>query len=241
MIKYDSYNETSNVYDHLMRKIDYKEWGIYLKKITKPFLKKNPAVLEIAGGTGKLAEILSKKFPDYLLTDKSCKMLQQSKIKNKIVMDFTTPSVNQKYDLILCTFDSVNYLLSKKKLLQLLLSVNELLTQDGIFTFDVSLAKNSIQHSDESFRKHKFSNHKIIQLSSFNEFSKIHKNEFRFYSENILIKKEIHKQKIYPFELYFNLINKSGLFVVECFECFTERKCKPNSKRAQFIVKKNRC
>ena len=37
---------------------------------------------------------------------------------------------------------------------------------------------------------------------------------------------------------YFDLIEQSKLYVVECFDAFTFDDAKANSKRVQFVVKK---
>jgi hypothetical protein len=74
-------------------------------------------------------------------------------------------------------------------------------------------------------------------LSLYNKNSRIHKNifEIRFNGNTY---KEIHKQKIYPFELYFDLLEQAKLFVIECYESFSFERAKPSSQRAQFIVRK---
>ena len=50
--------------------------------------------------------------------------------------------------------------------------------------------------------------------------------------------REIHKQRIYDFYFYFDVIEKNGLYVAECFDAFTFKDASPNSERAQFILKK---
>jgi len=43
---------------------------------------------------------------------------------------------------------------------------------------------------------------------------------------------------IYPFETYFELIPKAGLYVVCCYKAFSFVKGNSSSERLQFIVKK---
>ncbi len=66
-------------------------------------------------------------------------------VVNKVCCDMTSLPFDTKYGLIFSTFDSVNYLMSKKKLLALFKQVSLLLEDNGIFTFDVSLEKNSLE------------------------------------------------------------------------------------------------
>ena len=50
--------------------------------------------------------------------------------------------------------------------------------------------------------------------------------------------KEVHKKKIYSFETFFNLIDKAGLVVKECYDGFTFNDGSPKSERVQFVVGK---
>lgn len=49
---------------------------------------------------------------------------------------------------------------------------------------------------------------------------------------------EIHKQKIYDFYYYFEVIESCNLYVMECFNSFTYKDADENSERVQFIVKR---
>ena len=52
---------------------------------------------------------------------------------------------NSEFDLILSTFDSVNYLTSGKKLLSFFKESQRLLNDDGILTFDASMEKKQFK------------------------------------------------------------------------------------------------
>ena len=142
-----------------------------------------------------------------------------------------------KFDLIYSTFDSVNYLTSKKSLLNLFKGIKEILKDDGIFTFDVSLERNSLLHVEKPVRKGSCCGISFVHNTSYNKKMRIHKNIFKIKIENDIFT-EVHKQKIYPFELYFDLIDSAGLYVVECMETFSFIKASADSERVQFIVKK---
>lgn len=48
---------------------------------------------------------------------------------------------------------------------------------------------------------------------------------------------ETHKQKIYPFAVYFELLEKAGLNVTECYEAFTFKDGNAGCERVQFVVR----
>jgi len=142
-----------------------------------------------------------------------------------------------KFDLIYSTFDSVNYILSKRKLLTLFLEVKKVLSATGIFTFDVSLEKNSLDFEGSYTVEGKINEFSFTRKSKYNSSSRIHKNIFIITDEFGNVKKEIHTQKIYKFETYFDIIAKAGMYVVECLDAFTFNNGNQNSERAQFIIK----
>jgi len=43
------YSKIADIYQHLMRKVNYDIWAEYLYMILKPHVPPNPNVLEIAG------------------------------------------------------------------------------------------------------------------------------------------------------------------------------------------------
>lgn len=243
---YANYESVSLVYNGLMKEVNYKKWGSYLNGIIKEnFEKSNLSVLELGAGNCKLAGIISKKYKNYLASDLSLNMLKQgSKVKvKKVCCDMTSLPFKTKYDLVLSTFDSVNYLLSKRKLLTLFTEVKRILKDYGIFTFDVSLEKNSLDFEGQYSVEGKIRGYHYKRKSLYDKDKRIHKNVFTITSKQGKVKREIHKQKIYKFETYFELIDRSGLYVLDCLDAFTFNNGSPNSERVQFILKTdmNKC
>ena len=143
-----------------------------------------------------------------------------------------------KFDLVYSTFDSVNYLTTRKGLVSLFKEVSEHLNDKGIFTFDASLEKNSIIHSKLPLRKGIYKGIHFKQKSEYDYESRIHRNIFKIKTKDGEVYTEIHKQRIYPFEDYFEFLDLCGLYVEECFDAFSFQNGGPGSERVQFIVKK---
>lgn len=222
-----------------MKNIDYSLWAKYLIDITKKYNLDVNSVLELGGGNGKLAKVLSRKFPNYILSDKSLFLLAKSKNqKNSIVCDMIALPFRNHFDFVFAAFDTVNYLTSKKGFTDLLSAVSNVLKEGGSFTFDVSLEKNSLPHRTGKKKSYNHLHKKIIHHSIYNAESRVHINEFTFYKDGELVEKEIHKQKIFPFDFYLKEIEKSNFYIVDCLEAFGFKRGKPDSNRVQFILKK---
>lgn len=223
-----------------MRNIDYEAWGEYIGLLTKEYSKKNPLVLEIASGNLKLADYLRRNyFPKIVVSDLSLDMLKYHKSKSpKFCFDMCSIPFKNSFNIIISSFDSVNYLLTPKAFIQMLKQVSSVLKNDGVFLFDVSLEKNSYKYL-QLYRKN--GSHLGIsykQESSFDNVKRIHKQKFTFVLRDGKKYIETHKQKIFRFEDYFKMIDKSPFYTAACYKAFTFSNAKPDTERAQFILKR---
>lgn len=223
-----------------MRKVHYDYWADYIYSIVKSHVGKNPKILEFASGNCMLARFISAYYPDIIAADLSKSMLQKSYNKKlrRVCCEMTLAPFKTKFDLILCAFDSVNYLLTKKQLLTFFNETSRLISDNGIFTFDVSLEKNSFRHVKEPLRNGSYKGIRYRQHSEYDIKNKIHSNIFLIHYSSGDVKREVHKQKIYSFETYFELLNLAGLSVKECYDAFTFKNGNSNSSRVQFVVVK---
>jgi len=235
------YKILSGIYAFLMKDIDYDAWAEYLYDLTLDAEIFPRSVLEIAGGNGAIAARLSKKFDcRFILSDLSKEMLSlQITSLPKVACDMRALPFRREFDLIISTFDSVNYLLSENDLVKFFTEVSGILSDDGIFLFDVSLEKNSVNNAERFNRKGKFNGIQFEQKSFYDAERRVHTNEFFVEYENEKFY-EKHEQRIYPFFDYFSFLEKAGLFAVDCFDAFTFDDATPESERAQFVVRKAR-
>ncbi len=174
------YDKVADLYPYLMRTIRYDKWAKYLYEVVKTSVTKNDMILELGAGNGKLANHLRHYFPGIIITDLSYNMLSQDGIwgLQKVCCDMTKIPFNAGFKLVYSAFDSVNYLTSKKKLLSFFKEVKRILASGGVFTFDVSLERNSLKHIKEPFRKGKYKGMSFVQKSWYCHRSRMHKNTF---------------------------------------------------------------
>ena len=241
MVKAKPYQVLYLIYPHLMNRIKYDKWADYLFELVKKDCPKKSKVLELAAGDCSFANYFSNYYPSLIVTDISWWMLKMNKYRiNKICCNMLHPPFKSKFDLIYSNFDSINYILSGRLLLKLFTEIYLLLNDNGIFIFDVSLKKNSYLHVKGNNREGKYKGLTFRQSSTFNSSSGMHINKFNIKLANGDEYSEIHKEKIYAFDTYFKLIDKTSLYVVDCYESFTFKPGNKNSDRVQFILKKNK-
>ena len=238
--KVHPYSLVSEIYSDLMDEVNYKRWARYIYFLAKDKIKPDSDILELASGNCQLVSNLLHKNKNIICTDLSKEMLSHSTHSRKVVCSMVQLPFNKSFDLIFSTFDSLNYLLTTKKLLSLFYEVEKLLKTDGIFTFDVSLVKNSYIHQKSSKKSGRTNNYKYRRQSIYDPDTSIHKNIFTITDKLGNVFTETHRQRIYDFETYFELIDKSGLYVVNCYRTFTSKQGSADSDRVQFIVKRKK-
>ncbi len=234
------YTIVAEIYNHLMRKIDYKDWAEYLFDIIKEYHEGELNALELASGTGTLGVEFSKYAENIIFTDLSKNMLLHTNDNfYRVCSDMTRLPFKKKFNTIFSTFDSLNYLLESEQLVKCFNEVEKILTNDGIFTFDISLELNSKKFLKHLNRKGKFKEFSYIQKSNYDEQNKIHSNNFLIKKDDFVFEED-HKQRIYSVEEILEISEKSDLRLLDVFEAFTLRDLTEKSLRAQFVLgKKN--
>jgi len=236
------YEKLPLIYTYIMHKVNYPLWTKYIYSLIKKVADKRSAVLELGAGNCTLANNLSAFFPKLIATDISRNMLLASE-KNyvsRVCCDMALLPFKNMFDIVYSTFDSVNYLTSRKRLLNMFKQVSSVLSDDGIFTFDASLEKNSLRFAKEPERSGIYKEIEFRQRNEYDTKTRIHKNIFFIKLNTGEVFKEVHRQKIYPFETYFDLLETAGLTVNNCYDAFSYKEGGPESNRVQFITKKIR-
>lgn len=226
-------------YDELMSHINYEGWSAYIIENILNYKNTKSRILEVAAGTGIMSGYVRKVFHKLYITEFSSEMLRINTQKgNAVACDMTLLPFRNDFDAVYCTFDSVNYLLSRAKLIKLFLEINRVLNPGGVFCFDASLERNSLKYEKAMIFNEDLPEAIVSHKSIYNRKSRIHYNYFYFSNERGEILFEKHKQKIYPFEVYPELIRETGFELLKCYKAFTFRKGKYSDDRVFFIIRK---
>ncbi len=129
-------------YDALNDGADYIGYADFISKR----LKDNSKILDLACGTGNMSILLSKAGHRLTCLDISQDMLSVARKKSDdekldiffVCQNMTNFSFTERFDAIICCFDSVNYILDKKLLDRCFSIVCEHLSVGGKFIFDIN-------------------------------------------------------------------------------------------------------
>ena len=240
----ESYTDFAEVYDEFMDETPYEAWCERIIRlieqygITKPYseldaegkseeelalLSERNLILDLGCGTGTLTEMLASLGYDMMGIDMSYDMIQIAMEKREesgndimyLCQDMRELELYCTVGTILCTCDSINYLLKPEEIVETLKRVNNYLYPKGLFIFDFNtdykyrevIGNTTIAENREdcSFI---WDNYYDME-SSINEydltiFVKEEEDLFRRFNE-------VHYQRGYSYGDMLNLVEKAGL------------------------------
>lgn len=140
------YRNLASVYDFLMQDIDYEAWAKYIVELTQQHDAPGNNILDLGCGTGKISVLLAQKGFNIIGVDNSVEMLTEAeqKFRNSNItpklykQDIRNLNIKEKVDIVISTFDTFNYLLTKEDLLKVFSNIYEVLNPKGLLVFDIN-------------------------------------------------------------------------------------------------------
>lgn len=247
MIILDRYAEFAKLYDRLMANdFDYEKWYEYLEEIFERY-KKPSSILEMACGTGSLSYYLAKAGYDITAFDLSEEMLSIAYNKlidfdkiNLLHLDMRDFTINKKFDIILATCDSINYIIESRDLLDTFKNVYRHLDDNGIFIFDINsyhklkniIGNNTFVEDQEDLFyvwQNYYDEKKNLGEFYLTFFYKEEDNKFNRFEE-------VHMERAYKVIEIENLLKEAGFKNIEYYEAFTFKSVDEETERINFIA-----
>ena len=247
-IECEPYEKLSLIYDSVMKHVNYQRWALYIIELLQHADFPVKSVLEVSCGTGSLGLFLRQRGYEIKAFDYSPYMIRQARHKMQqkgIYFPVWVADVQQYYlhnpvDAVICLYDSMNYLPEENAWRNALNCVYDSLKSGGVFIFDVSTIKNSM----DSFRNNKIKDRgpgfNCERYSHFDEKTNLQYNEFEifFKSEPEKIFKETHKQRILALADIRDLIETDKFEISAAYSDYTTREGTEDSARIHIILKK---
>lgn len=206
------------------------EYGIYQARI-----------LDLACGTGILAISLADQANIVRGIDVSSAMVALAKSKSVEipnvsfeVQDMTRFIVRDKFDLVTCTFDSLNYVLNSDGLRAMFSRVARSLKESGLFVFDTNTNRHYINVGNGS-RKTELGGQSFIHTWSYDPTKKEATATFEFADGS----REIHRQRPYDLSDLSPILAELGLRAVQTWSGFDRSPYSAQSVRLFCVAQKN--
>ena len=243
----EPYQAIAVIYDKLMAHVEYDRWSEFIAAVLRRESTGDPQVLELACGTGTMAQ----KLADYGLKvtgyDRSSSMTEIAKARRKHPgLSFDTFSfqdfpLDKNYNAVICLYDSINYLMTLDEVVTFMQRVKSVLNPGGVFLFDICTRFNSYSNFRGFVDEGEISGFYYFRFSNYNPKTHIHINDFLLYPSGNPQRqiREHHEQYIYSVRQIQNATKKAGLRLEKKFDDINLNPAKMRSLRIHFLARKN--
>ena len=245
--KVKQYSKLAQVYDYVMRHVDYVGWAKFVDSVLKMNGIKFGHIIDLSCGTGTFLMELNEYGYKLYGSDVSREMVKQAQSKcskkginiTLYVGDMRTLRFEKRFDGAVSLFDSINYLRNEEDVLENLVSVASILNDNGIFIFDICTEANSLKNFNQYTEKGEYNNIFYHRKSYYLEYDHLQINDIK-----IIDKKtgehyrEIHRQRIYTAEEIKNIVTISPLRLVNMYDGFSFNPPDSQTERIHFVLEK---
>ena len=240
----ESYTDFAEVYDEFMDETPYEAWCERIIRlieqygITKPYseldaegkseeelalLSERNLILDLGCGTGTLTEMLASLGYDMMGIDMSYDMIQIAMEKREesgndimyLCQDMRELELYCTVGTILCTCDSINYLLKPEEIVETLKRVNNYLYPKGLFIFDFNTDYKYREVIGNTTIAENREDCSFIWDNYYDAESSINEYDLTIFvkEEEDLFRRfhEVHYQRGYSYGDMLNLVEKAGL------------------------------
>jgi len=244
----EQFTEIAPWYDDLMAGVPYESWVHYLERLLNRHGLRPRSVLDLACGTGRVSRILAQRGYDVVGVDGSPGMIQQAVAKNKDVpitflcQRMQDLDLNRQFDLVICLFDSLNYLTDPNDLQQTFCRVADHLRPGGLFIFDIN-AEAAFEM--DLFTQSNLDRNRRVQYAwraNYDPQTRICEVHMRFCVNQEDVRREfreVHRQRCYTVGEVRSALRNAGLTCLDVLEAFTLRPARRTSDRIHFVARRD--
>lgn len=222
----------------------YDEWGNFslqylqlIDYVSSEYGFSPDSILDIACGTGNLISALHSMGKHLVGCDISPQMIQIAQETNPDVefhiVDMIDIDLNHKFDMTVCAFDSINYLLNGSEVSKLFAVVHAHLVAGGFFLFDVNTPHIYREHHNTVLPRNISGVH-IKQTITYDEETELAYTVFDFGAGET----ERHVQKAYDDETIAGLLKQNSFAILDTFANIEFAAPASDAKRLIYVVRK---
>ncbi|MDZ7373006.1 MAG: class I SAM-dependent methyltransferase [candidate division KSB1 bacterium] len=243
------YAALAPIYDGVMRHVNYRRWADYVRDLASMYGVLTGKVLDVACGTGSFLEhFVGKAFLGFgcdgsqaMVRQARRKLTGKSPVRLLWVADMRRLGTAGPFDLVVCLYDSVNYLQQLQDYDQFFSEAARVLRRGGLLVFDVCTVENSVLHFNPFQERGRVGRMEYFRLSYFDPSTGLQVNEFLIGRKGNLENEaviEIHRQWIRPLDLVRERLGQSPLELLGQFDDYSFRPGTEESLRVHFVCRR---
>ena len=243
------YQSLAEIYDYVMRHVDYDHWAGHIHAILERYDHRVTRLVDLACGTGNATTALHDLGYAVSGVELSQNMVEVAREKAALLgrdIEYFQGDLRRleglgPFDTAVCLYDSFNYLLTPRDLARALEEVYAILLPGGIFVFDVCTERNSLLYFQDAKEDESGPGFKYRRHSRYDREQRLQYNEFhiRFGGCDEVLE-EIHCQHIYALDDLVAAVGASPFDLLDFFAGFTFEKGSERADRVHFVLRRSR-
>lgn len=232
-----SFGPVAPFYDRLMSSVPYTMWVSYYQLLLAHQDIYPKRVLDVACGTGILAELMIKEGYEITGFDLSPRMIEQARAKNLParfeVADATNFDLDEQFDAAYSFFDSLNYITTAQGLQAAFDRVAAHLPSGGSWIFDLNTRYAFEQEMFDQQNLKPSADVRYDWHGHWDPDQLIIRVEMKFWFEGKEYT-ETHIQRAHPHEEVLDMLDLAGFERVRCFHSYTLNPPRRSSDRLHY-------
>jgi len=245
----DAFTKIGPYYDRLMDSVPYRAWVDYVELLVTKFQGQMGHILDLACGTGNVGLELARRGFRVTGVDRAPGMLAEARRKAQreglavefIQQDMTALDLPQAFDLCVCLYDSLNYILEPEALRRTFQGVAAALHPKGLFIFDLNtefaLAMNLFTQRDLAPETEV----KYDWYSEYDPTTRLCRVQMKFFVQEegrLREFQEVHWERAYNLTEVQEMLQQSGFTPLALYDAFSFKKPHPTSDRVYFVARR---
>jgi SAM-dependent methyltransferase len=230
------YNQLAAVYDRFMLEdVDYPAYAAWISQMMNARRTNIEDILEVGCGTGSMTLALHKlgfqltgmDLSEEMLVEADSKAFESGATIRWVHGDIIDMVLQPRFDAVISTMDTFNYILEEAELLQAMTNIHQALKPGGVFIFDVNTPyRLASVYADNSFH-YVGDDVCYIWECSYDSEDNISRYDISFFvqteeTDQYTRFDEVHLQKAYEPVLLKRMLEQTGFEQVEIFDYLSQ-------------------
>jgi SAM-dependent methyltransferase len=233
----DPFRHLAPYYDPLMDHVDYPRWVMAIRALSK-LLPKDFLHADLACGTGTLVGKLRALGWHSVGADLSLAMLESGQITRGPLplacADLRALPFQGRIGFITCLFDSLNFLLEEREIIQAFAQFEQVLQPGGLLYFDVVTERMVIQHFEDQTWTEQSSGFASTWSSTYDRGKSVANTRVLIHGRQW---SSLH-ERIYPTAWLEKALRDAGLTLLGRFDAHTWKRITRHTTRVDFVAMK---
>ena len=233
----DAFAPIANHYDDIMAHVNYARW-LHVATTLGAMLPAPFRQLDAGCGTGVLLKRLGDYKWDSVGMDLSAAMLRvachRHALPRLVQGNFRALPFLERFMMITCLFDSLNFLLSESQFSQAMASFYQALQPGGVFYFDVVTERMIANHFENTSWTEDHGRFKSAWASSYAHQTQTCETRVRINSGN----ESVTWERVYPIKFILETVAQAGFSLLAIRDATTWKEPTKRAMRIDFIVVK---